>query len=96
MRAYASDAAGLQGKFWEMHDILFEKQGDYASMTNEQFQEWLIEQANDLGLDQDQFVQDMQSEAVTAKVDQAKSMGWTLESRHAAGAAQWTVLSGSA
>jgi cyclophilin family peptidyl-prolyl cis-trans isomerase/protein-disulfide isomerase len=73
--AYAAEAAGLQGKFWEMHDILFEEQGSYAGMTEEQFQEWLIEKTSELGLNQDQFVQDMHSERVTAKVQQAQQHG---------------------
>jgi cyclophilin family peptidyl-prolyl cis-trans isomerase/protein-disulfide isomerase len=75
MTAYAAEAAGLQGKFWEMHDTLFEGQGNYAGMTEEQFQQWLKEQTDPLGLDQDQFFEDLQSEAVTSKVDQAQQHG---------------------
>lgn len=28
--ARAAEAAGKQGKFWEMHDLLFERQGDWS------------------------------------------------------------------
>jgi protein-disulfide isomerase len=28
--AWAAEAAGRQGKFWEMHDLLFEKQNEWA------------------------------------------------------------------
>jgi cyclophilin family peptidyl-prolyl cis-trans isomerase/protein-disulfide isomerase len=73
--AYAADAAGLQGKFWEMHDILFEQQSAYAGMTDAQFREWVSEQAAALELDMDQFTSDMQSEAVTSRVNQAQQHG---------------------
>jgi protein-disulfide isomerase len=32
--ALAAEAAGAQGKYWEMHDILFPKQGDWENMSN--------------------------------------------------------------
>lgn len=70
--AQASEAAGQQGKFWEMHDLLFASQQTYASMTEAQFQEWLNQQAEVLKLDVDQFTQDMTSEAVVDKVKAAQ------------------------
>jgi cyclophilin family peptidyl-prolyl cis-trans isomerase len=73
--AYASEAAGLQGKFWEMHDILFESQQEYASCTEDQFREWVAGKAADLELDLDQFNADLDSPAVTEKVQQAQQRG---------------------
>jgi len=32
--ARAAEAAGKQGKFWEMHDLLFEKQNEWAEIGN--------------------------------------------------------------
>lgn len=32
--ALAAEAAGAQGKYWEMHDILFQKQVDWASLSD--------------------------------------------------------------
>jgi protein-disulfide isomerase len=32
--ARASEAAGKQGKFWEMHDILFEKQSEWSNVAD--------------------------------------------------------------
>jgi cyclophilin family peptidyl-prolyl cis-trans isomerase len=57
----ASEAAGLQGKFWEMHDLLFETQGEWSSLTPEQFQEWLVEKAGELDLDEEQLTSDLNS-----------------------------------
>jgi cyclophilin family peptidyl-prolyl cis-trans isomerase/thiol-disulfide isomerase/thioredoxin len=57
----AAEAAGLQGKFWEMHDLLFNRQTDWATLTVDQFKDWLIAQAKDLGLDVKKFTSDLTS-----------------------------------
>lgn len=66
----AAQSAGLQGKFWEMHDILFEQQAEWSSLTVEQFQEWAIERAEELDLDVEQFETDMLSQEM---VDMAQT-----------------------
>lgn len=75
----ASEAAGIQGEFWAMHDIMFEQQGEWASLSVEQFQDWLVERADELGLDTDQFSIDLISEENTAMAqrvfDDAVNMG---------------------
>lgn len=68
----ASEAAGIQGKFWEMHDVIFQKQSEWVQMTPGQFNGWLEEQASALELDVDKFKSDMVSEAVVTKVQQAQ------------------------
>jgi len=55
----AAEAAGKQGEFWAMHDLLFEKQSEWSAMSVEQFQDWLAERAADLGLDVEQFTTDL-------------------------------------
>ncbi len=75
LAAQASEAAGLQDKFWEMHDLLFSRQDDWAGLTVDQFQTWLIEQAGELGLDTDQFTQDLTSDAIAAIAEQAWQQG---------------------
>lgn len=32
--AMAAEAAGAQGKYWEMHDLLFKKQADWANLSD--------------------------------------------------------------
>jgi protein-disulfide isomerase len=59
--ALAAEAAGLQKKFWEMHDMLFENQ----DALNE---EDLVSYAYALKLDTARFIADMQSETVYQKV----------------------------
>lgn len=60
--AQAAEAAGKQGKFWEMHDAIFENQ----QQLNEDFLEDLAEK---LGLDMEQFEQDLNSEEISNKVE---------------------------
>jgi len=67
----ASDAAGSQGEFWAMHDLLFENQAEWASLSVEQFQDWLVERATELGLDADQFRADMLSDENAALAQRA-------------------------
>jgi len=57
----ASEAAGKQGKFWEMHDMLFERQSEWSSLSVTDFQQWLVERAAELGLDESQFSTDLTS-----------------------------------
>jgi cyclophilin family peptidyl-prolyl cis-trans isomerase len=71
----AAEAAGLQGKFWEMHDLLFERQDDWKSLTPEQFQDWLVERAVELGLEAERFRTDMLSEKIVAIAQNAWDEG---------------------
>jgi protein-disulfide isomerase len=59
--AYAAEAAGLQGKFWEMHDLIYEHQEGLEDHN-------LVSFAYFLDLDTSRFVEDMTSDAVRKKV----------------------------
>lgn len=59
--ACAAEAAGLQGRFWEMHDSLF---ADPARLEDPH----LWERARTLGLDLERFDADRRSEEVAARV----------------------------
>lgn len=65
----AAEAAGKQGKFWEMHDLLFERQRDWVSLSVEEFSAWLLERAGELGIDTARFTSDLDSQEL---VDLAK------------------------
>ncbi len=64
LSAQAAEAAGKQNKFWEMHDLLFERQSEWIGLSVEQFQEWLSQQAEGLGLEKDRFIADLNSKAI--------------------------------
>ena len=59
--ALAAEAAGMQGAYWEMHDLLFEQQHRLDP-------EYLIAFAQVLGLDVEQFIVDMTSDVAAARV----------------------------
>jgi protein-disulfide isomerase len=60
--AAAAEAAGIQGKYWEMHDLLFENQ-DTLGMKN------LLDYAFALSLDMTAFEADMNSDDVIFKIE---------------------------
>jgi cyclophilin family peptidyl-prolyl cis-trans isomerase/protein-disulfide isomerase len=55
----AGEAAGAQGKFFEMHDFLYASQSQWSGLDEEGFIEWVIPQAEGLGLDAEQFETDL-------------------------------------
>jgi protein-disulfide isomerase len=59
--ACAAEAAGLQGRFWEMHDLLFADQGRLEDPH-------LWQRARELGLDLERFDADRRSEPVRDRV----------------------------
>lgn len=65
--ARASEAAGKQNNFWEMHDMLFNRQEIWSTESNPD--ELFVSYAQELGLDIDQFTQDYQSEEAKNKVN---------------------------
>lgn len=75
--AEAAEAAGGQGKYWEMHDMLYEKQQDWA--TNPAPLEVFAGYAQTLGLDVNKFKQDVTQHLfdniVKADVDDANKLG---------------------
>jgi cyclophilin family peptidyl-prolyl cis-trans isomerase len=67
----ASEAAGAQGQFWAMHDLLYERQGEWSDLSLEDFEGWLEDVAVELGLDVDQFKTDLNSEENAALAQKA-------------------------
>ena len=60
--AQATEAANVQGKYWKMHDAIFERQSHLS--TN-----FITKLAEELGLDVEQFLTDLNSEEVITKVE---------------------------
>ncbi|QQR54567.1 DsbA family protein [Candidatus Peregrinibacteria bacterium] len=54
LAAKSAEAAGEQGKFWEMHDLLFENQLEWGEKTTPQT-ELFLSYAEELGLDLEAF-----------------------------------------
>lgn len=66
--AEAAEAAGAQGKFWEMHDLLFERQQEWAIISADQMPQTLAEYAKELGLDVARFTNDLENHTFQDKV----------------------------
>jgi cyclophilin family peptidyl-prolyl cis-trans isomerase/protein-disulfide isomerase len=63
----AAEAAALQGKFWEMHDWLYTNADAWVKLSPEQFEQWLVEHAEELALDQTAFESDFHNPDLTEK-----------------------------
>lgn len=75
--ACAVEAAGKQGKFWEMYDILFTKQADWSEkQTADQnlFEKYAVE----IGLDIPQWKKDVLSAEVVKRVGESYTEGESL------------------
>ncbi len=70
--ARAAEAAGLQGHYWEMHDMLFREQPVWSSSTNART--LFISYAETLGLNLARFQQDMEKIAPSIYVNK-REMG---------------------
>src|SRR5262245_45183911 len=55
--SYAAAAAGLQGKFWEMHNLLYENQSLWSQLGD--IRPILINFARQIGVDVPRFTRDM-------------------------------------
>lgn len=67
--AEAAEAAGAQGKFWEMHDLLFENQAALAEAD-------LLLYAQRLGLDLERFTRELREHRYHAVVREQEVSGW--------------------
>ena len=65
--ALAAEAAGFQGKFWEMHDTLYREQETWSKAPN--VRELFESYAGTIGLDLDQFKKDMDGDKARERVD---------------------------
>ncbi len=66
--AQAAEAAGIQDKFWQMHDKLFASQTEWQGLADPK--ETFAKYSEDLGMDKEKFVADLDSQAVKDVVAQ--------------------------
>jgi len=71
--AYAAEAAGEQGKFWEMHDKLFDTQNEWSTSANPE--EKFSEYAKSLNLDLEKFKNDMNNDNLKKRIEKGISDG---------------------
>jgi protein-disulfide isomerase len=66
--AQAAEAAGLQGRFWEMHDKLYENQTAWSEARD--LVPLFVDYARQIGLDTDRFMKDLNGEVVITRIFQ--------------------------
>ncbi len=74
--AAAAEAAGLQGKYWEMHDILYEQQTTWSNASIDDRQAFFIDMAKEVAVpDIDKFKKDLSSSKVSSKINFDLALG---------------------
>jgi protein-disulfide isomerase len=71
--ALAAEAAEMQGRFWEMHDLLYKEQTTWSKA--EDVPALFDSYAKAIGLDLDRFKKDLQNPEVAARVDADHTLG---------------------
>jgi protein-disulfide isomerase len=66
--AAAAESAGLQGKYWEMHNILYENQNSWSSLDTSKRTDAFVAYADRLDIDVDKFKTDLSSDSVNSKI----------------------------
>jgi protein-disulfide isomerase len=74
--AYAAEAAGLQGRFWQMHDALYREQAVWSSSAD--VHALFAAYAGYIGLNIERFKIDMESPKVKERVDADQKQGLAL------------------
>ncbi len=72
--AKAAVAAKNQGKFWKMHDFLFDHQKEFRSHGND-FESWITGQAKSMGMNAAQFKKDFESPKTAAVIKHDQELG---------------------
>jgi protein-disulfide isomerase len=71
--ALAAEAAEKQGRFWEMHDLLYKEQPIWSKADD--VPKLLTGYAGAIGLDLDRFKNDLQNPEAAARVDADQKLG---------------------
>ena len=84
--AQAAEAAALQGKYWEMHDLLYKNQAQWTANTSlapaDVVSQFFNGYAQSLGLNVTQFDSDINSSAVQARVQRDITTGNAAKVNH--------------
>lgn len=73
--ATAAEAAGLQGKYWEMHDKLYENQNAWSGIDASKRTDVFTGYASDISLDTEKFKNDLSDQKVVAKINRDRALG---------------------
>ncbi|QYK51295.1 MAG: peptidylprolyl isomerase [Anaerolineales bacterium] len=71
----AAEAAGQQGMFWEMYDVLYSQQAEWTNLSAGDFDDWLMQQATTLGIDRTAFAAALESDELAGLAQAAWDQG---------------------
>jgi cyclophilin family peptidyl-prolyl cis-trans isomerase len=71
LAAQAAEAAGAQGLFWEMYDLLYGDWSDWVTLPAEDFADWVVGRAAGLGLDDGRLEDDLAQATYAPVVEEA-------------------------
>ncbi|NTW61294.1 thioredoxin domain-containing protein [Candidatus Saccharibacteria bacterium] len=73
--AATAEAAGLQGKFWQMHDKLYALQSEWSELSADSRDKKLLSYAENIGLDIAKYKTDIASKEINSKINFDYSLG---------------------
>lgn len=73
--AGSAEAAGLQGKFWEMHNKIYETQSDWSDLSITERGKFFENLAIGLGLDIKKFNADLSKNSINEKINYDSALG---------------------
>lgn len=77
--AGTAEAAGLQGKYWEMHNKIYESQSSWSNLSGTERTDFFAGYARDLGLDMDKYnaalAETLDSTSITTKINYDYALG---------------------
>lgn len=69
------EAAGLQGKYWEMHNLIYESQPQWSTLAGTARTDMFVSYAKSLGLDETKFKADLSDSPVNQKIAFDQTIG---------------------
>ena len=73
--AATAEAAGIQGKYWEMHNKLYENQSSWETLSTDERTNFFADYAKELGLNVEKFRTDLISVNVNKKISYDLEVG---------------------
>jgi protein-disulfide isomerase len=73
--AASAEAAGLQGKYWEMHDLLYQNQSAWETLDANKRTDGFVSFANQLNLDTTKFKADLTNAEINKKISYDMTLG---------------------
>jgi cyclophilin family peptidyl-prolyl cis-trans isomerase len=71
----AAEAAGAQGSFWAMHDLLYDQHNEWIGLSSEEFRQWLVIAAQELELDVQRFQNEIEGGQYALEMEEAFFQG---------------------